>query len=161
APAPRNPSWEPSAISNLNRLPPLTDRQKKLLQAQGFFLTPQAPRAAGSKRADGRVDRATHLFHVYERNDYIRFPSLVTADLAMDLTSSYFEAVLRDVEERWIVGQLRAALVDLLQEAETVRSGATSPAAQDAARRASLFWALALRLLDQSSSIPEAILEDV
>lgn len=134
-------SWSLRRIGNLRRLGKLSPRQKKLLNQQGFFLAPQP--------SSKPKDRATHLFHLYERNDYIAFPSFVTADLAIDATHAYFDAVLREVESQHLVSRLQAALTALLGEAEKVRQGARGAKARQAAARAVTYWAVALRLLEQ------------
>ncbi len=139
--APRTGPWLLSRVMNLQRLGRLTPRQRGLLARQGFFLAPQPSTKPGN--------RATHLFHVYERNDYIAFPSFVTVDLAIDATHAYFDAVLREVESLHLVPRLKAALAALCAEAETVRRGARSRAGKRAARRAVIYWAVALRLLEQ------------
>lgn len=40
------------------------------------------------------------LFHVYEKNDYSDFPSFVTTDLYLQLFHFYFDAIVRDIEEK-------------------------------------------------------------
>jgi len=137
--APR--SWSLRRVKNLRRIGKLRPRQKKLLKQQGFFLAPQPSLKP--------KDRATHLFHLYERNDYIAFPSFVTVDLAIDATHAYFDAVLREVESQHLVSRLQAALKALLGEAEKVRRGARGAKAKRAAARAVTYWAVALRLLEQ------------
>ena len=51
---------------------------------------------------------ASHLqlFHVYEENDYHEFPSFVTTDLYLQLYHLYFDALLREVEEKQFYHQL-------------------------------------------------------
>ncbi len=137
-------SWTLSGVGNRARLGKLTPRQKKLLRTQGFFLAPQPGRKPGN--------RATHLFHVYERNDYIAFPSFVTVDLAIDTTHAYFDAVLREVESLHLVPKLKGALSALMKEAEAVRRGAGTRPAKGAAARAVAYWAVALRLLEQPAT---------
>ena len=53
------------------------------------------------------------LFHVYEQNDYHLFPSFVTTDLYLQLYHLYFDATLREVEEK----QLHHLLVRFCNEA--------------------------------------------
>ncbi len=142
--------WELSAVGNLGRVGELTARQRELLERQGFFLADQPERAEGASAAEARTARrATHLFHVYERNDYIQMPSFVTADLAVDATLAYFEAVLRDVETHFLVPRLREALRALVDAAEAARRGARSAEARAHATRALAFWGIALRLLEE------------
>jgi len=137
------PEWELDKVKNLGRLGKLTPRQRGLLTKNGFFLAPPPP----PRKVRGALKRATHLFHVYERNDYIQFPSLVTADLAIDATHAYFDAVLREVEQRHLAPKLERALEALLSEAEKVRAAAGTPAGEQAARRAVAYWGVALHLL--------------
>jgi len=134
-------TWSLRRVKNLRRIGQLKPRQKKQLGQQAFFLAPQLSLQP--------KDRATHLFHLYERNDYIAFPSFVTVDLAIDVTHSYFDAVLREVESLHLVSRLQAALKALLGEAEKVRRGARGAKAKRAAARAVTYWAVALRLLEQ------------
>jgi len=137
-------SWDLTRVKNLGRLGQLTPRQSRLLEHNGFFL---APTPSARNGAHNTKPRATHLFHVYERNDYIAFPSLVTTDLAIDATHAYFDAVMREVEQRHLAPRLRRALEALMQEAEAVRRGARTPPAQEAARRAVLYFGVALHLM--------------
>ena len=143
------PRWSLEGVIGLDRVGRLTDRQRTLLVDQGFFLAPQPPRSAAADPEGARgARRATHLFHVYERNDYIRMPSYVTADVAIDAVHAYFEAVIRDVETLHLAGQLREALVELMEESGALAAAAQSATARREASRALTFWAVALQLLE-------------
>jgi len=145
--------WSLDAVRNLTRLGTLTERQRELLIGQGFFLAPQPEPTEHPTPEEARTaHRATHLFHVYERNDYIAMPSFVTADVAIDVTHAYFEAVLRDVETDHLDPLLREALRSLVGTAERLRAGARSAEARRHATRAVAFWAIALRLLEEPAS---------
>ncbi len=144
-----------ATASNLARLGTLTERQQRLLTTQGFFLAPVPPPVHRHRRSAVEAyeaQAATHLFHVYERNDYIRFPSFVTVDVAIDSTHAYFDALLRDLESRNLVPLLRTALRGLVRESERVRAAATNPDARAVALRVETYWAVALRLLDQPAA---------
>ncbi len=142
------PAWKLDEVGNLNRLGKLDARQRELLGKNGFFLAPQPPPAKASSDDDrNTLKRASHLFHVYERNDYIAFPSFVTADLAIDATHSYFDAMMREVEEKHLVPKLDSALAALVREAETVRAAAKGAPARREAARAVAYWGVALHLL--------------
>lgn len=162
------PSWSLSAVTNVARVGEPTARQRELLESRGFFLAAQPPAPAGAPAGAAAARRATHLFHVYERNDYIRMPSYVTVDLAIDLAHSCFDAVLREVEDRYLSGRLRGTVVELMAEADRVRSSAASPDAKRQATRAVAYWAVALRLLEQPAPgdapevevVPEAWCEE-
>jgi hypothetical protein len=152
--------WDFARVGNLERLPGLAAQQRKLLESQGFFLAPQNPPhkkpTTGQPEARGET-QATHLFHVYERNDYLRFPSYVTVDLAIDTTHAYFDALLRDLEQYQLGSMLANALTDLMAEAEKVRASATTAEAREAASRVTTFLAVGLRLLRAKAVLPESV----
>ena len=157
--------WNLSRVGNLSRLPGLKAAHKDLLARQGFFLAPQDPSPRQKSNPDqilgprGRT-QATHLFHVYERNDYIRFPSFITVDLAVDTTHAYFDAILRDIEQYQLGPMLGRGLAEMLKEAEKVRAGASTEAGRRAAGRTATFWAVALRLLQDKERIPSGLRVD-
>lgn len=126
------------AVAGLDRLGALTPRQQALLQANGFFLAPQ-PGTPGKQ--------ATHLFQVYERNDYLQLPSYVTVDLAIDATHAFLDAVLRGVEEQHLHAELGTALRALQAEALGLHRGARTAPARQAAARAVTILSVALDLL--------------
>jgi len=146
-PAEPKAAWDLKKVSNIERLGTLLTRQRDLLGKSGFFLAPQPPppKTAAQSGSPGR--RATHLFHIYERNDYIAFPSFVTADLAIDATHAYFNAVMRELEQDWLVAKLDSSLAALMQEAEHVRARAKTKVGRAAAQRAVAYWGVALHLL--------------
>jgi hypothetical protein len=160
--------WNLSHVGNLSRVPGLKAPHKDLLAKQGFFLTPQdppprpktKPSSAGEYANPRAQTQATHLFHVYERNDYLRFPSFITVDLAIDTTHAFFDAVLRDLEEYQLGPMLGRALASLLKEAEKVRAGANTDTGRREAGRSATFWAVALRLLNDKATIPPALRAD-
>ncbi len=145
---PAAPTWPLDKVSNLGRLDGLTDLHRARLAENGFFLAPQ-PAAAAEESDQPRapLKQATHLFHVYERNDYIAFPSLITADVAVDATHAYFDSVMREIEQRHLVPRLDQALVALVAEAERLRAGARTAEGRAEARRILTFYGVALHLL--------------
>jgi len=155
-------TWDLARVANLERLPGLTTQHRKLLEGQGFFSVSQNPLrkkpSAGTGEPEARSEtQATHLFHVYERNDYLRFPSFITVDLAIDTTHAYFDALLRDLEEYQLGSNLAKALTDLVAEAEKVRASATTAEAREAATRVTTFLAVGLRLLREKAALPASV----
>lgn len=160
--ATREKGWDVSKVGNLSRVPGLKSAHKDVLARQGFFLAPQEPPPRTVKPVLAQRDRtqATHLFHVYERNDYLRFPSFITVDLAIDTTHAYFDALLRDLEQYQLGPMLARALTEMLKEAEQVRATASTEAGRAVARRNALFWAVSLRLVKNKAPLPAALRED-
>jgi hypothetical protein len=138
-------------LRHIERLPALTDAHREHLREHGFFVTAQAvPESKPGDAAKARSGRrARHLFQVYERNDYIRFPSYVTVDLSIDLTHQYFDVVLRRVERDHLVPKLRQALQGFVAEALRLHKTAKTPQAKQAALDAAVYWGTALHLLEQ------------
>jgi len=138
-------------LQHIDRLPNLTDEHRRHLKEHGFFITAQAnPAKKADDPARARAGRrARHLFQVYERNDYIRFPSYVTVDLSVDLVHQYFDVVLRKLERDHLAPQLRAALQGFVGAAQDLRKSAKTKAAKKAAFEAAVYWGTALRLLEQ------------
>jgi len=145
-------------LANLDRLPGLTDDHRRRLSEQGLFLTPQPPPNKASAAAARESRRARHLFQVYERNDYVRFPSYVTVDVAIDLTHQYLDGILRKLEQDHLVPRLTSALQGLVKQAAALHDGAKTEAGREAALSAAMYWATALRLLEQPApgDAPEA-----
>lgn len=138
-----------ASAKNLARLPELDDAQRRLLDAHGFFIAPQ-PQIPAKKNPDDRVlQPAKHLFQVYERNDYVRFPSYVTVDLAIDLTHQYFDVVLKTLERGHLAPKLRTALVAMTKNADAATSKAKTSIGKRAALAAAAYWGTALRLLEE------------
>ena len=147
--------WDLATVGNLSRVPGLTAAHKELLTNQGFFLAPQdSPKG---RKDEYTPNQATHLFHVYERNDYLRFPGFITVDLAIDAVHTYFDAVLRDIEQYQLGPLLIRGLVDLVKEAEALRAGATTPEARAVAERTALFFSVGLRLMKEKATLPSAL----
>jgi hypothetical protein len=140
-------------VRNFDRLPELDARQRELLDRHGFFVARQpGPARAKESAAHARTGQAAkHLFQVYERNDYIRFPSYVTVDLAIDLTHQYFDVVLRKVETDHLAPRLRTALQGLVRDAHAHARSAPKQH-RPAALAAAAYWATALRLLEQPAN---------
>lgn len=138
-------------LAHVERLPDLTDEHRRHLKDHGFFITAQAtPAERSDDAARARAGRrARHMFQVYERNDYIRFPSYVTVDLSVDLVHQYFDAVLRKIEREHLVPKLHEALQGFMESALALRKSAKTPAAKRAALDAAVYWGTALRLLEQ------------
>jgi hypothetical protein len=150
---------EGAKLANLDRLPGLTADHRRRLAEHGLFITPQPRRSKASAAAARESRRARHLFQVYERNDYVRFPSYVTVDVAIDLTHQYLDGILHDVEEEHLAPRLGKALRGLVARTTAMRDAAKSETAREAATVAATYWATALRLLEQPASgdSPEAV----
>ncbi len=112
------------------------------LKRQGFFIAPS---------------RATHLYQIYERNDYLRVPSFITTDLMIDLTHAFIENILRNIEERELYPRLNKLCAALWKEAAKMRRESKKRKVRRAAGHNLFFFAVAARLAGQKPKLPRAM----
>ena len=89
------------------------------------------------------------LFQVYEDNDYKMMPSFVTSDLFLQVFHMYFSYVLKYLETFRFVPALKVMCTSLYHEAMNEYMTLVN-APRDNAGRAATFFAIALRLLDDT-----------
>ena len=109
------------------------------LKRQGFFIAPS---------------RATHLYQIYERNDYLRVPSFITTDLMIDLTHAFIENILMNIEERELYPRLKKVCEALWKEAAKMRRENKKRQVRRAAGHNLFFFAVAARLVGQKPKLP-------
>lgn len=90
------------------------------------------------------------LFHVYERNDYHDFPSFVTTDLYLQLFHIYFDAMLRDVEEKKMYGSIEH-FCDQMETEMITRSQQKNKEIIAAAQQLATFFSVARSLISFDS----------
>jgi len=112
------------------------------LKRHGFFIAPS---------------RATHLYQIYERNDYLRVPSFITTDLMIDLTHAFIESILMNVEERELYPRLNKLCEALWKEAAKMRRESKKREVRRASGNNLFFFAVAARLAGQKPKLPRAI----
>ncbi len=140
----KGPAWEQGRfhlhrLANLSQFGSFTPAQRASLEKHGFFLAPT---------------RASHAFEIYEKNDHLRIPSYITTDLAIDLTHTFFDNALRNLEESVLHPRLTAFCTALLETAKQQLAQAKSPALQTAAQQQVIYWAVALSLLGSKATLP-------
>lgn len=99
------------------------------------------------------------LFQIYEENDYRMMPSFITSDLFLQVFHMYFSYVLKYLETFQFVPALKTLCTTLYRQAMTEYTTLVSaPAAtRDNTARAATFFAVALRLLDDTTvAVPDA-----
>ena len=119
----------PYQLDSIER--PLMD----MLARQGFAIVPA---------------QHNQLFHVYEKNDYNDFPSFVTTDLFLQLFHLYFDASLREVEEKRLSATMTELCHGLYQhftDRLSALQGNKDEQMRDNAAWCQAYFAVALRLL--------------
>ena len=87
------------------------------------------------------------LFHVYENNDYHQFPSFVTTDLFLQAFHTYFDCILREVEQQKFIPTLIDFTQKLYEEMNRVASQSQSASMKAAAQYDAAYFAVAKALL--------------
>jgi len=98
------------------------------------------------------------LFKVYEENDYRVMPSFITSDLFLQVFHMYFSYVLKYLETFQFIPALKTLCTTLYHQAmnEYATLVAAPGATRDNTARAATFFAIALRLLDDTTvAVPE------
>jgi len=89
------------------------------------------------------------LFHVYEQNDYHRFPAFVTTDLYLQLYHVYFDCVLREVEQEALYPMLVDFTRDMYETVDEQLKKEPGTTLAEAARHNRIFFAVAFQLLTE------------
>lgn len=90
-----------SNVENLEQFGDFTPEQKRLLSQNGFVVTPSSEE---------------QLFYIYERNQYLKLPSFVTADSVLQVYHVFFDYSLRTLESQKLLGILEQLTEDMLNK---------------------------------------------
>ncbi len=145
--------WETHNISDdavTLRSAPVTNGQalRSKLAQNGFAIV------------DGTYDQ---LFQVYENNDYHNFPNFVTTDLYLQAFHTYFDALLRKVEETHFVPQLTELCKAMHGEMLNLARTSQNEELRKRAEHAAAYFAIGHTLLtgSQTLSVPADLAEEV
>lgn len=132
---------DPDKMLNTFQLSTFDPQLKDKLGRNGFAIVP------GNK---------IQLFHVYEKNDYSDFPSFVTTDLYLQLFHFYFDAVVRDIEEKTL-DSLVQVLCRTMYDEVSVRAKTTTDKRWRAANEyVQAYFSIAYSLLTGQDPLPVA-----
>jgi hypothetical protein len=104
-------------VTNRFQFPPFSPSELTKLSAQGFIAGPA---------------EAQQLFHIYENNDYLGIPSFITTDALLQLNHLFFDMVLRETEQQFLVGRLTHLLVQMEAGLKQMQSISKEPKVRDA-----------------------------
>lgn len=90
-----------SNIENLEQFGGFSQKQKRLLSQNGFVVSPS---------------NEEQLFYIYERNQYLKLPSFVTADSVLQVYHIFFDYSLRTLESQKLLGVLEQLTDDMLNK---------------------------------------------
>ncbi len=90
-----------SNIENLHQFGEFTQAQTGLLSKNGFAVTPS---------------KDEQLFYIYERNEYLKLPSFITADSILQVYHIFFDYSLRTLEAQKLLGALEKLTDSMLSK---------------------------------------------
>ena len=132
---------DPDKMLNTFQLKTLDPRLKDKLGKNGFAIVP------GNK---------IQLFQVYEKNDYSDFPSFVTTDLYLQLFHFYFDAVVRDIEEKTLDSLVQVLCQAMYDEVSVKANTSTDKQWRAANEYCQAYFAIAHALLTGQEPLPVA-----
>ena len=115
---------------------------RQLLTANGFVVTP------------GQIPE---FFMLYETNRYDNIPNFVTTDAMLHNYHLYFSHLLKGVETRYLIPELKALNVSMMQESLKQYEELKGTAWENAALRNLAFFTVGARLLDPATKVPSAV----
>ena len=125
----------------------LSDEGLARLEQLGFFV-----------EGNGWIDE---FYPIYEENRYLNHANYVTVDSLMHTYHLYFQYLLKGLERTKLFDHLARMSEQLMLESVEQRGTLAGTEWEDAARRNTVFFGVALALLDPSASIPASIAGDV
>ncbi len=120
----------------------LAPKHKAALRKNGFFVAPS---------------NATHLYQIYELNDYLRLPSFVTTDLMIALTHTFMETTVQKLEENELFPRLQKLSQALFDEALKMRRDSKRRQVRRAADHNLFYFGVAARLARLKPKVPKSL----
>jgi len=143
--APYQATVDLSNVTNQDRFE-FSPEAKKLLVQNGFVVTPgQMP----------------EFFMLYETNRYDNVPNFVTTDAMLHNYHLFFNHLLKGVETKHLIPELRTLNAAMLRESLEQYEDLRGTAWENAARRNLAFFAVGSRLQNPKAEIPSPVRETV
>ena len=130
---------------------------KNVTNASLFHLPPQAMALLEKNGFVVLPGGDNEFFQTYEMNEYSQTPSFVTTDAMLHNYHLYFDHLLRMVEEKKMVPDLRRLTQTMLTSAITQYDSLKGTGWDSAARRNVAYFAVASRLLGSTAPVPAAV----
>lgn len=119
---------------------------EKLLIENGFTVVP---------------GQNAEFFMVYEKNRYDSVPNFVTTDAMLHNYHLFFNHLLKSVETKYLIPELKRLNSNMLAEAGTHYRALKGTSWENAARRNVAFFAVGSCLLDPQAKIPSLVRKEV
>ncbi|NLK86596.1 MAG: DUF3160 domain-containing protein [Clostridiaceae bacterium] len=144
--APYKVNKDLSNVENAGQFGRFSDRQLELLSENGFVVIPS---------------EQEQLFYIYERNEYLRLPSLITTDSVLQTYHIFFDYSLRTVELNYLLEHLEQLTDSMLKKSIGLYGSISNPEVKAAALKNIAYFAAAQIALEKElpKDIPNEALE--
>lgn len=129
-----------SNLANLAQFGEFDQDQAAALAANGFVISPTAEQ---------------QLFYIYENNEYLKLPSLVTTDSVLQVYHIFFDYTLRQTEAGFLYPSARSLTTSMLQRLNETYGRLKSPEMISAAERVMAYFTVGAELL--KAEIPDGL----
>lgn len=129
-----------SNVANLSQFGQFDQGQTAALAANGFVISPTAEQ---------------QLFYIYENNEYLKLPSLVTTDSVLQVYHIFFDYTLRRTEAGSLYPAARSLTTSMLQRFKETYRQVKSPEMVSALDRVTAYFIVGARLL--GADVPEGL----
>ncbi|MCI1964827.1 MAG: DUF3160 domain-containing protein [Oscillospiraceae bacterium] len=126
---------ELSNVENLQQFGSFSQEQKQHLAKNAFVVSPSAQE---------------QLFYIYEKNAYLKIPSLITTDSVLQVYHVFYDYSLRSLESDSLIGAVDALTDSMLKKSIQIYKGVKNSAVKSAAlKNIAYFGTAALALQKQ------------
>jgi len=135
-----------SNVTNLSQFGVFSAKQKQMLSGNGFFVVPA---------------KEQQLFYIYENNQYLKLPSLITADSVLQVYHVFFDYSLRTLEYEYLLEDLEQLTDSMLKKSVRLYEDIKNPDVKAAALKNAAYFAMAQKVLEKQlpSDMPKEALK--
>lgn len=123
-----------SNVINLSQFGSFTAKQKQMLSGNGFFVAPA---------------REQQLFYIYENNQYLKLPSLITADSVLQVYHVFYDYSLRTLEYEYLLEDLEQLTDSMLKKSLRLYEDIKNTDVKAAALKNTAYFAAAQKVLEK------------
>lgn len=123
-----------SNVVNLSQFGSFTAKQKQMLSGNGFFVAPA---------------KEQQLFYIYERNQYLKLPSLITADSVLQVYHVFYDYSLRTLEYEYLLEDLEQLTDSMLKKSLRLYEDIKNTDVKAAALKNTAYFAAAQKVLEK------------
>ena len=135
-----------SNVANLSQFGSFSAKQKQMLSGNGFFVAPA---------------KEQQLFYIYENNQYLKLPSLITADSVLQVYHVFYDYSLRTLEYEYLLQDLEQLTDSMLKKSVRLYEDIKDRDVKAAALKNIAYFAVAQKVLEKQlpANMPDEALK--